>query len=52
MIGLSRAEAAKMKYPFLQKAQDYASNNGVEAKALALNGHPGQVIVDYLDRSP
>ncbi|MHB8076790.1 universal stress protein [Desulfosporosinus fructosivorans] len=52
MIGLSRAEATKMKYPFLQKAQDYATNNGVEAKTLTLSGHPGQVIVDYLNSHP
>lgn len=52
MIGLSRAVATKMKYPFLQKAKDYAANNGVEAKTLALSGHPGQAIVDYLNSYP
>ncbi|HWQ43194.1 MAG TPA: universal stress protein, partial [Desulfosporosinus sp.] len=52
MIGLSRAEVPKMKYPFLQEAQDYAANNGVEAKTLTLSGHPGQVIVDYLNNYP
>ncbi|MDA8221793.1 MAG: universal stress protein, partial [Desulfitobacterium hafniense] len=34
------------------KAQDYAVNNGVEAKTLTLSGHPGLVIVDYLNSHP
>lgn len=52
MISLSRVEAAKMKYPFLQKAQEYAANNNVDARTLTLCGHPGQVIVDYLNGHP
>lgn len=52
MISLSRAEAAKVEYSFLQRAQEYAANNGVDAKTLTLSGHPGQVIVDYLSSYP
>ena len=52
MIGLSRAEAAKMEVPFLRKAQEYAANHNVDARTLTLYGHPGQVIVDYLNGHP
>ncbi|MEN6460415.1 MAG: universal stress protein [Syntrophomonas sp.] len=52
MISLSRAEAAKVKCPFLQRAQEYAANNGVDAKTLTLSGHPGKIILDYLNGHP
>jgi len=51
-ISVARAEAAKMKYPFLQKAQEYAASSNVDAETLILCGHPGQVIVDYLNEHP
>lgn len=52
MISLAYAEAAKVKYPFLQEALEFAAQNGVEAQTLTLRGNPGQVIVDYLSGHP
>ncbi len=51
-IGLYSAEATKIYDAFLQKAQTFAIDNGVNAKMLTLSGHPGQVIVDYLNKYP
>lgn len=51
-IGLYRAEVTKMYNAFLRKAEAFAVNNGINVKALTLNGHPGQVIVDYLNKYP
>lgn len=53
MIGLSHAEAAKMRFPFLEQAQAYAAENGVEkANLVTLRGNPAQVIIEYLNSNP
>jgi nucleotide-binding universal stress UspA family protein len=52
MIGLSRGEASKADNSILKQALDFAADNGVNAKALKLIGHPGPTIIDYLYSNP
>lgn len=52
MISISRTEASKAECPFIQSAYEYAVSNGVNANAISLTGHPGKVIVDYLNSYP